>query len=87
MLVTSVPLVNPNGSLEYMITTVRNMAQLRQPPPAEREQSLDQAELDLTLHSLGLVYRSQAMRQVVELAARVADTDATVTHHRGDGGG
>lgn len=58
-----------------MVTTVRNMAQLRQLPG---NRVTEGPELAPVLHSLGLVYRSRAMQKVIELASRVARTDAAV---------
>ncbi|MBC7348149.1 MAG: sigma 54-interacting transcriptional regulator, partial [Clostridia bacterium] len=76
VLVTSIPLMNKQGQIEYMITNVRNMAQLRQHPGSVPEGvAADPAPV---LRRLGIVYRSAAMQRVIRLAARVAPTDATV---------
>lgn len=78
VLVTSIPIIGEKENIEYMVTTVRNLAQLRWFPAAGERLTADSQEPDLLLQRLGLVYRSQAMRRIVELAARVARTEATV---------
>lgn len=78
VLVTSVPVMNKKGQIEYMITTVRNMAQLRKAPRTGSGEPLNRADLDSVLRRLGIVYRSRAMGRLIDLVARVAATDATV---------
>ncbi len=78
VLVTSVPIINQKEQIKYMITTVRNMAQLQRFSALRGGQFSEKADLDSVLRSLGMVYNSQAMQKVVEIARRVAVTDATV---------
>ncbi|MCL6447297.1 MAG: sigma 54-interacting transcriptional regulator [Armatimonadetes bacterium] len=78
VLVTSIPVTEQERQLKYMITTVRNMAYLHPFPLRGEEKSPDKDEITPALRSLGIIYRSRAMQKVIELAARVAATDATV---------
>lgn len=78
VLVTSVPVMRERDKIQYMVTTVRNLAQLQKPSPEEEVGPFGRAEIDCVLHRLGIVYRSEAMRRVIDLVARVAATEATV---------
>ncbi|MEW5899632.1 MAG: sigma 54-interacting transcriptional regulator, partial [Bacillota bacterium] len=78
VLVTSIPVTEQERQLKYMITTVRNMAHLYPLSPRGEEKSPDKDEITSALRSLGIIYRSRAMQRVIELAARVAATDATI---------
>lgn len=77
VLVTSVPIVSKK-QIKYMITTVRNMAQLKQTHALKGEQLPGKSDPAPVLQSLGMVYNSQAMQRVIEIVGQVACADAPV---------
>jgi len=81
-LVSATPVINKNRT-DYIITTVRDYKNIYQlspsyPPFDKKRVYGKRTNLPLLLQSLGIVYCSQIMREVIELAAHFAATDTTV---------
>jgi len=77
VLVTSVPIVSKK-QIKYMITTVRNMAQLKPVNPDLGKPLAGKSDPVPVLENLGMVYNSQAMHKVIEIVGQVASADAPV---------